>query len=190
MVGDYLLVFRSRQIELHYVPPFPDGEIKLTKHDSDFHRLHLNYQDACFTGASISQPQPNPESVNDSRVIYILAYNTADGFFYFRVTIYNPDYTPLGPRARMDVDILGVSMIKRYLALGASLGPEGKRGLWICRSANGLTRFIVAISFDQSCPAAVPVESGDDLRELCELAPRIKSKGRVFIVDTQNPYGK
>jgi len=189
-VGDYLLVFRSRQIELHYVPPFPDGDVKLIKHDSHFHHLRLNYQDAFFTGASISEPQPNPESVNDSRVIYILAYNMVDGFFYFRVTIYNSDYIPLGPRARMDVDILGVSMIERHLALGAWLGPEGKRGIWICRPLNELTRFVVAISFDQSCPAAVPVGSGDDLQELCELAPRIESTGKVLFVDTRDPRGK
>ena len=41
-----------------------------------------------------------------------------------------------------------------------SLGPEGKRGIWIERSSN-LKEFVVAASFDQSCSACVPVEPGD-----------------------------
>ena len=90
----------------------------------------------------------------------------------------------------MDVDLLGVYRIGRYLALGAWLGPEGKRGIWIRREPNELTRVVVAVSSGQSCPGAVPVESGDDLQELYELAPRIESTGIVFIIDTQDPRGK
>ena len=49
-----------------------------------------------------------------------------------------------------------------FLALRSWLGPEGKRGVWIERSSSTLTHFAVAVSFDRSCSAVVPVESGDD----------------------------
>lgn len=189
LVGDYLLVFRHRWMELHYIPPFPDaGGQLISTHDSYSYRFHLNYPDLSFTGASMSEPQPNPESVNDSCIIYILTHQAVHGFFYFRVTIYNPDYVPLGPRARMDVDLLGSFRIRR-LALAAWLGPEGKRGIWMERSADAQTS-VVAVSFDQSCPEAVPVESGVSLRGPFRLAPRIESTNEIFTVDTRYPNGK
>ena len=201
-MGDYLLSFRSRRIELLYVPPFPDADEQLVyEHDPTSHPFHLRYKGVVFQGASLSEPQPNPESPDDSRIIYILAHETTVGFFYFRVTVYNPDYAPSEPRARMDVDLVGVYELDKpqvgamgtngqHLAFGSSPGPEGKRGIWIVRPANKLKRFIVALSFDQSCPLVrVPVESGDDLRELCEIAPRIESKTDVFVIDSWDPSG-
>ncbi|KAF9649209.1 hypothetical protein BDM02DRAFT_1948733 [Thelephora ganbajun] len=199
LVGDYILSFRSTCIELLSVPPFPDTDGQITYETNPAsYRFHLNYPDLAFTGASLSEPQQNPESPEDSRIVYILAHQTTIGFFYFRVTIYNPDYVPSGPRARMDVDLLGVYELRRprvrhreevgtRLVLGGRLGPEGKRGLWTERSLSKLKRFVVAASFDQSCSEAVAVESGDDLRELCEIAPRIESTSDVFVVDSWSP---
>jgi hypothetical protein len=48
----------------------------------------------------------------------------------------------------MGVDLLGIFRKGQDLALGAWLGPEGKRGIWIKRSSNELMRFVVAVSFD------------------------------------------
>ena len=190
-MGDYLLSFRSRRIELLYVPPFPDADEQLVyEHDPTSHPFHLRYKGVVFQGASLSEPQPNPESPDDSRIIYILAHETTVGFFYFRVTVYNPDYAPSEPRARMDVDLVGVYELDKLqagiggidgprIAFGISLGPEGKRGTWIER-LSGLKEFVVAASFDQGSLACVPVGSGDDLQELCQNAPRIESVSNVF----------
>jgi hypothetical protein len=201
-VGDHILSFKSRWIELHYAPPFsdPDGQVT-PQHGTRFHRVHLNYPEVAFRGASLSEPQSNPESLGNSLIVYILAHQMVVGFFYFRITIYNPDYVPSGPRARMDIDLIGVYELNKprmgigqesgpRLAFGAWLGPEGKRGIWIERSSNQLKRSIVAVSFDQSGSAGVPVESGDDLQELCEIAPRIESIGDVFIADSWNTNGE
>jgi len=150
-----------------------------------------------FTGASLSEPQPNPESPENSLIVYILAYQTVVGFFYFRVTIYNPDYIPSGPRATVGIDLIGVYELgkprvgsPRLVQLGAWLGQEGKRGIWIERSPNQLKRFVVAASFDQSGLAGVPMESGDDLRELRKIAPRIERTSDVFIIKSQSPNGE
>ena len=202
VVGDYILSFKSRWIELLYVPPFPGADRRLTsRHGPDHHCLRLNYPEVAFAGASLSEPQPNPESPDDSRIVYVLARQLAGGLFYFRVTIHNPDYAPSGPKAGMDLDLLGVYKLNKNrvgirgktdprLVLGAWLGSEGKRGIWTERSSHELNRSVVAASFNQSPSAGVPVESGDDLQELCELAPRIESTGSVFIVDSWNPDGE
>ena len=202
MVGDYILSFRSRWIELLYVTPSLDADEQPPfEHGPDPHLFHLNYPEIALTGASLSESQPNPASPEKSRVIYILAHQTTVGFLYFRVTIYNPDYVPSRPGARMEIDLVGVFGLgepregikeKRgqRLALGAELGPEGKRGIWVERSLGGLRRFIVAVTFDRNPPAGVPVESGDDLKELCEIAPHIESTEDVFIVESWNPNGE
>jgi len=202
LVGDYILSFRSRWIELLYVPRFLDAdEQPASERGPDPYLFGLNYPEVALTGASLSEPQPNPESPDNSRIIYILAHQTTIGFFYFRVTIYNPDYVPSGPRARMEIDLIGVLGLgepyvgikaKRgpRLALSAELGPEGKRGIWVERSLGGLKRFIVAVTFDQNPPAGVPVESGDNLQELCEIAPHMESMQDVYIVESWNPNGK
>lgn len=202
MVGDYILSFRSRWIDLLYIPPFHDDDERPTsKCGPNPYAFHLNCPEGAFTGASLSEPQPNPESPDNSRIIYILAHQTTVGFFYFRVTINNPDYVPSAPGARTDIDLVGVYGLgepqvgikeKRgaCLALGAELGPEGKRGVWVERSLGGLRRFVVAVSFNQSSLAGVPVESGDDLQELWKIAPQIESTADVFIVESWNTNGE
>jgi len=201
LVGDYILLFMPMRMDLLLIPPSPDTDGQSTSENPNRHRFHLKYPGGHFTGASLSEPQPNPESPDDSSVVYVLAHSTTTGFFYFRVTIHNPDYTPSGPRARLDVDLVGVYELRKpelgrrgmfgpCLALRSWLGPEGKRGVWIERPLSALVNFVVAVSFDQSCPEVVPVELGDDLGELCEIAPRIESTGDVFIVDTWNPHGQ
>ena len=90
MVGDYILSFRPRWIELHYVPHILDPDEQHTsERGPDPYHFHLNYPEVALTGASLSEPQPNPESPENSRIIYTLAHQTTIGFFYFRVTIYN-----------------------------------------------------------------------------------------------------
>ena len=203
LVGDYILSFRSRWIELHYVPRSLEAdEQPASERGPGPYFFHLNYPDLGLTGASLSEPQPNPELFpEDSRIIYILAHQPSTGYFYFRVTIYNQDYVPSGPGARMEIDLIGVFRFgepqagiekKREprLVLDAELGPEGKRGIWVERSLGGLKRFVVAVSFDRSPPGRVPVESGDDLQELCKIAPHIKSMKDVFIVKSWNPNGE
>lgn len=192
LVGDYVLFFRPMWMDLLLISPFPDTDGRSTSESPNHYRFHLNHPDGRFTGASLSEPQPNPESPDDSRIVYVLAHSTTIGFFYFRVTIYNPDYTPSGPRARMDVGLVGVHELRKpelgrreklgpCLALRSWLGPQGKRGIWIERPLSKHMDFVVAVSFDQRFPAAVPVEPGDDLGELCEIAPRIEATGDVFI---------
>lgn len=179
-----MLVFRESRMELHYVPPFPDAGGQLAvKYDPDFYRFYLNYDDLPFTGASVSEPQPNPESVDDSCIIYILAQQAVIGFFYFRATIYNPNYVPLGPKVRMDLDLLWVSRIGPTLVAGALLGPEGKRGIWVEGTASDPARCVVAVSFNQSCPAAVPVQSGGSLEQQLRIAFRIRSTSKVLDLD-------
>ena len=202
LVGDYIVSFRSRWMELLYAPPFPDADERLvSKHDHTSHPFHIRCQEVIFQSASLSESQPNPDSVEDSRIIYILAHQTWVGFFYFRVTIYDPDYVPSGRSARMDVDLVGVYELNKpqvgirgtsgpRMALEPRLGPEGKRGIWIERPLNRRVRFVVAISFDQSCPGHIPMESGDDLQKLCEAAPRIEPTADVFVVDCWNPNGE
>lgn len=205
LVGDYVLFFRSMWIELLPIPSFPDANGQPASENCENGpnpcRFHLKYPDGPFTGASLSEPQPNPESLHDSCVVYILAQSTLTGFFYFRTTIYNSNYVSSGPGARMDVDLVGVHELRKpqvgrrdklgpCLALRSWLGPEGKRGIWIERPITKLMNFVVAVSFDESCPAAIPVESGDDLQELCEIAPRIESTEDVFIVESWNPHGQ
>ena len=101
----------------------------------------------------------------------------------------------------MEIDLIGVLGLgeprvgikeKRgpRLALDAALGPEGKRGIWVERSLGGPKRFVVAVSFDQNPSTSVPVESGDNLQELCEIAPHIESMEDVFIVESWNPNGE
>lgn len=202
-MGDYILSFGSRRVELLYAPPFPDaGEQSTSKRDPNSRPFRLSYRGAAFTGASLSEPQRNPESLDDSRIVYVLARGLTVGFFYFRIKIYHPDHTPSEPRARMDIDLVGVYELSKprvgirvmggpRLALGVWLGPEGKRCVWIERSSNALTRSIVAASFGRGPPAGVPVESGDDLRELCEIAPQIESTGDVFTqVESWNTDGE
>ena len=191
LVGDYILSFRTRWIELLYVPPFPNvSELLVAGRDPASRPFHLKCGEIAFQSASLSEPQPNPESLDDSRIIYILAYQAKIGLLYFRITIHNPDYSPSVPRARMDVDLVGVYELDKLqagiggidgprIAFGISLGPEGKRGTWIER-LSGLKEFVVAASFDQSSLACVPVGSGDDLQELCQNAPRIESVSNVF----------
>ena len=189
-------------IELLPIPPFtsPDGQ-PTPENDPSIYRFHLNYPNGRFASASLSEPQPNPESSDDSRIVYALVHEAATGFFYFRVTIYNPEYAPSGPGARMNVDLVGVyevgkpqmgrgEELGRRLALRSWLGPEGKRGVWIERPLSILMDFVVAVSFDQSSPAAVPVESGDNLRELYKIAPRIASTGEIFIAEAGSIYGE
>ena len=101
----------------------------------------------------------------------------------------------------MGVDLIGVYEAGRpqagrgeelglCLALRSWLGPEGKHVVWIARSSSTLTTFVVAISFDQSCPAVAPVEPGDDLRELRKITPKIQSAGDIFIVEPRSAYGE
>ena len=201
MVGNYIISFRPWWIELLFVPPFPNADEQLVSaKDPTPHPFHLKYQGVVFEGASLSEPQPNLESLDNSRVIYILAHQATVGFFYFRVTIYNPDYAPSGPRARIGVDLIGVyELVKSHVGItgisgpcvasGSWLGPEGKRGVWIERSFDQLEGFVVAVSFNQSCPAGVRVESGDNLQELREVAPRIESTGGIFMVRAWDPTG-
>jgi hypothetical protein len=59
------------------------------------------------------------------------------------------------------------------------LGPEGKSGIWIKRSLNELTIFVVVAPFDRSCP----VESGDDMRELYDVAPQIEPTGEILSIN-------
>ena len=189
-VGNYILCFRPKCIQLFSVPPFPDvDEQPVSEHHPTSGPFHLAYQGIVFGGASLSEPQPNPESPNHSRIIYILAYEMFVGFFYFRATIYNPDYAPSRARARMAVDLVGVYKLDKpqvgigggtCVALGAWLGPEGRRGIWIERSFCQRKGSVVAVSFNQSCMVGIPVESGDDLQELCKIAPRIESTGNIF----------
>ena len=200
-MGDYFLCFRPEWIELLYVPPFSDADEQFTlKRDPTSRPFHLRYHEASFQGASLSEPQPNPGSLDDSRVIYILARQISVGFFYFRVTIYDPDYVSSGRKARMDVDLVGVyelnkpqagarGMCGQRLATGVWLGPEGKRGIWMECPSNEPKSSVVAVSFDQSSPAGVPVKSGDDLQELCEITPRIESTADIFSVDHWDPGG-
>jgi hypothetical protein len=193
IVGDYALIFRAAWIELRLVPPFAEAEGGPAPEDhADHHSLHLVSPDGHFIGVSLSEPQPNPGSPGDSRIVYVLARLATACFFYFRVTIYNPEYASSGPRARMNVDLVGVyepekqparqrENIGRCWASNSRLGPEGKRAVWVERPERKPVDFVVAVSFDQSCPGAIPVESGDDLRELCKIAPRIGSTNDVFV---------
>jgi hypothetical protein len=57
------------------------------------------------------------------------------------------------------------------------LGPGGKSGIWIKRSLNELTIFVVAAPFDRS-----PVESGDEMRELYDLILQIESTGEILSI--------
>lgn len=93
----------------------------------------------------------------------------------------------------MDIDLVGVCKLGKprvgmgeggvRLSLGAWLGPEGKRAVWIERSLIGHKKLIVAVSFDRHTPAGVPVGSGDNLQGLCEIAPRIESSD-IFTVES------
>jgi len=92
----------------------------------------------------------------------------------------------------MNIDLVGAYEVGReeelgpFLAWDSWLGPEGKRGVWIKRPIELSTNILVAVSFDQSCSEAVPVESGVDLQELCKTAPRIKSTSDIFIAESRN----
>ena len=109
LVGDYVLFFRTIWIESYLIPPYTGaGGQPTSENVPNPRRFHLKYSDYGFTGASLSEPQPNPESPGDWRIVYVLAQSTIAGFFYFRVTIYNSGYAPSGPGARMDVDLVGV----------------------------------------------------------------------------------
>ena len=193
-MGDYILCFRPKCIQLLSIPPFPNAdEQRVSEHHPDPDPFYLTYQGIAFGGASSSGPQPNPESPDNSHIIYILACEPIVGFFYFRVTIYNPDYYgSSGSKAKMNVDLIGVYELEKPLvgvrgtsgprvALTSWLGPEGKRGVWMEYSKTQPKRFIVAVSFDQNHPAGVPLESGDDLQELCKIAPQIESTGDVYV---------
>lgn len=193
LVGDHIILFKPICVELHLIPPFTsaDGQ-PILENNTRLYRFHLQYSYHRFTGASLSEPQPNPESLGDSRIVYVLAQSAYAGFFYFRVTIHNPEYVPSGPGARMDIDLVGVYEVGLEAELGPCLawrswlGPEGKRGVWTKRPLDAATNVVVAVSFDQSYSEAVPVESGDDLQELCEIAPRIKSIGDIYIAKSRN----
>lgn len=185
LVGDYILCVTFNWIDLRYVPPLPNaGERVVSECDPTSRPFHLKCGETSFLSASLSEPQPNPKSPDDSRIIYILAHHVVVGVFYFRVTIYNSDYSPSRPRARIDVDLAGVYKMhepevgvrRTYgppMVVWLSLGPEGQRGIWIEQPSN-LKEFVAAASFDQSCPGCIPVESGDDLEELYKNAPRIE----------------
>ena len=193
LVGDYIILFKPLWIELHLIPPFTsaDGQ-PIPENNPHPYRFYLRYSHHRFAGASLSEPQPNPESPSDSRIIYVLAQTAFAGFFYFRFTIYNPEYVPSGPGARMNIDLIGAYEVEREEELGSCLawnswlGPEGKRGVWIKRPLDVATNAVVAVSFDQSCSEAVPVESGNDLQELCKTAPRIKSTSDIFTAESRN----
>ena len=193
VVGDYALIFRAKWIELRRIPSFAEAKAgPAPENRTDHNSFHLKPPDGHFIGVSSSEPQPNPDSPDDSRIVYVLARSATTCFFYFRVTIYNPEYAPSGPQARMSVDLAGVyesgtpparqrEDIGRCWASKSWLGPEGKRAVWVERPGGKPMDFVVAVSFDTSCPGAVPVEPGDDLEELCEIAPRIESTSDVFI---------
>lgn len=183
LVGDYALSFRVRQIELSRVPLFPDGDTRsASEHNPTTLPFHLKH--LLLSSASLSEPQSNPESLDNSRIIYVLAHQLSVGFFYFRVTIYDPDYTPSGPGASMDVDLIGVYYLIRSSLITSvpRLGPEGKRGFWIELSFKEFERRVVAASFDQTRSAGIPVKSGDDLQELRKITPRIESTAEVFVI--------
>lgn len=190
LVGDYLVSFRNKCIELVSIPPFPGARGYIYETDPAFYRFHLHYPNASFTDCSISEPQPNSESPDDSLIVYVLAPQTV-GCFYFRVTVYNPHYIPFGLRARMDVHLLGVYELKQRGSTGACLvpavwlGAQGKRGLWIERplSLRAHMRFIVAASFDQNGQGAVVIQSGENLQELSRTVPRIETTGDALVVD-------
>ena len=192
-MGDYIVSFRPRWTELSYIPPFSDADEQfVSEHDPAPCHFHL-HRKVVFESASLSEPQPNPEPPGDSRIVYVLAHQMTVGIFYFRLTIHNPDYAPSGPRARMDVDLVGVYEVDKpqlgmvrgqRMAMSSSLGPEGKRGIWIERLLHRSKAFVVAASFDQSRPAGIPVVSGDNLRE---IPPRIESTSVVFVLESRNP---
>ena len=196
LVGDYVLCFTSKWVELFYIPPFPDADVHLISElDPTSRPFHLKYQRRSFDGASVSEQQPNPESPDNSRIVYILARQMIVGFFYFRVTIYNPDHAPSGPRARMDVDLIGVYepevrwMDEPHLVSGSLIGPEGKRCICVESSLGGFRMVVVAVSFDQTGSAGVPVRSGGGLEDLCKILPRIESTGDVFVVESWDGNG-
>ena len=202
-MGDYILCFRPLCVQLLSIPPFPeDSERPTSEHDPTSHPFRFTHAWVAFTGASLSEPLPNLEYLDNSRIIYILAYQMTVGFFYLRVTIYNPDCAASAPRARMDVELIGVYQLGEprvgirgmsgvaRVASGSWLGPEGKRGIWVECSETQRKKFIVAVSFDQSCPGAVPVKSNDDLQELSKTAPRIESTGEVFVDGSWDDEGE
>ena len=108
LIGDYILCFGSRWLDLRHLPPLPNaGEQLISECDPTSHPFNIKCGQAPFQVASLSESQPNPESLDDSHIIYILGYQAIAGLSYFRITIYNPDYSHPGPRARMDVDLVG-----------------------------------------------------------------------------------
>lgn len=195
LVGDHLLIFGTGGIELL---PLQNGQ-PASRNDSDSYFFRVGFLSRWFTRASLSEPQQNPESSDSSRIVYVLARLEAVGFFYLRVTVHNPEYTPSGPEARMEVHLLGVYEVGKpgvgrkegigpRQVLESWLGPEGKRGVWLESLGNGCASLVVAASFDQGCLAAIPVESRDKLEELGKIAPRIESTGDVFILDEDSKW--
>lgn len=194
IVGDHIVIFRSKCVELVSIPPSPNANGRTYEQSPTFHRFHLNYLGAAFRGVGLSKPQPNPESPDDSLIVYALAHQR-DIACYFRITIYGPNHAPSGPGARMDLSLLGVyeprdqvEIVARWAPSTILLGPEGKRAVWAERS-KAFTKIIVA-SFNLSCSEVVALRSGDDLRELCRIAPRIESTGIAFKVKPILPDGK
>jgi len=170
-VGDYILAFKSCCVELVSISPFPGEEGQAHGTDPAFHRFHLAHSEL-FSDASLSEPQPSPDSASNSLIVYALACGTCFGCFYFRITIHDPNYVPSGPRAKVDIDLLGFYRLDEYSWLyGTLLGPEGKRGFWIQRAPSSRQEILVTVSFDQSRPETMELQSGDDFEEICEAAP-------------------
>ena len=131
LVGDYILCFGSKWIDLRYVPPLPKaGEQLISECDPTSRTFHLQHGDVDFDSASLSEPQPNPKSPNNSRIVYILARRPTVGLFYFRITVYNPDYSPSGPRE------LG----SRSTSLGRTSCADPRRELSVCLSCRSVQR--------------------------------------------------
>ena len=189
-VGDYILAFKSCCVELVSISPFPGEEGQAHGTDPAFHRFHLAPSEL-FSDASLSEPQPSPDSASNSLIVYALACGTCFGCFYFRITIHDPNYVPSGPRAKVDIDLLGFYRLEEYSWLyGTLLGPEGKRGFWIQRAPSSRQEILVTVSFDQSRPETMELQSGDDFEEICEAAPPMEPGVSTWVLGPWDKGGE
>lgn len=146
-------------------------------------------------GVGLSKPQPNLESPDDSLIVYALA-RQRDIASYFLITVYSPNNALSGPRARMDLSLLGVyepqdpmEIEAFWLPSTALVSANGTRAVWAERS-RAFTGMAVVASFNLSCSGAVALQSGDDPRELCGTALRIESTRNIFVAGSPANYGK
>lgn len=171
-VGEYLLLFKTRTLEVHrYSSPDHPG---ISSEGPPFailkHTFSMTFRNVSFSQATMSR---NPVSEAETHELTVFAYDVIQGLFHYTIRIVVPLSTEMPPS--LDVHLTGVyplsvgiastnifvgqlpqeampsgTISSRGFLSTHSLGLQGKRAVWVERKRSSTTREVHVWSREKS----------------------------------------